>query len=86
MVPKDPIDIKATHEEEDKKEKEKIEARNKADNLVYVAEKSLKDAGDKVNKDLKEEIEKKMKEKPKEKKHLMTLWLWHAVQPYLRND
>lgn len=50
------------HAEDDKKEKEKIEARNKADNLVYVAEKSLKDAGDKVKKELKEEIEKKMKE------------------------
>lgn len=49
------------HVEEDKLEKEKIEARNKADNLVYVAEKSLRDAGDKVNKELKEEIEKKIK-------------------------
>ncbi len=49
------------HAEEDRKEKEKIEARNKADNMIYVAEKSLKDAGDKVQKDLKEEIEKKIK-------------------------
>lgn len=50
------------HEEEDKKEKEKIEVRNKADNLMYVAEKSLKDAGDKVEKGLKEDIEKKIKD------------------------
>lgn len=50
------------HAEEDKEEKEKIEARNKADNLVYVAEKSLKDAGDKAPKDIKEEVEKKLKE------------------------
>jgi molecular chaperone DnaK len=49
------------HGEEDKKEKEKIEAKNKADNLIYVSEKSLKDAGDKCPKDLKEEIEKKIK-------------------------
>ncbi len=49
------------HSEEDKKEKDKIEARNKADNMIYVAEKSLKDAGDKAPKDVKEEVEKKIK-------------------------
>jgi len=48
--------------ETDKAEKEKIEVRNKGDNMVYVAEKSLKDAGDKVEKSLKEEIEKKIKD------------------------
>jgi molecular chaperone DnaK len=47
--------------EKDKEEKEKIEVRNKADNMIYVSEKSLKDAGDKAPKDLKEEIEKKIK-------------------------
>jgi len=50
------------HAEEDRKEKERIEARNKADNMIYVAEKSLKDAGDKVPKDVKEMVEKKIKE------------------------
>lgn len=50
------------HAEEDKKEKEKIEVRNKADNTIYVAEKSLKDAGDKAPKEIKEEVENKMKE------------------------
>lgn len=50
------------HADEDKKEQEKIEARNKADNLIYTAEKSLKDAGDKTPKELKEEIEDKIKE------------------------
>lgn len=50
------------HAEEDTKEKEKIEVRNKADNMIYVAEKSLKDAGDKVTKDLKEEVDKKIKD------------------------
>lgn len=48
--------------EKDKEEKEKIEARNKADNMIYVAEKSLKDAGDKAPKDVKESVEKKIKE------------------------
>jgi len=50
------------HETEDKEEKEKIEVKNKADNLIYVSQKSLKDAGDKTPKELKEEIENKMKE------------------------
>jgi len=50
------------HMEEDQKEKERIEARNKADNMIYVAEKSLKEASDKVDKGLKESIEKKIKE------------------------
>lgn len=49
------------HADDDKKEKEKIEARNKADNMIYVAEKSLKDAGDKAPADLKKEVEDKIK-------------------------
>ncbi|MFZ6035117.1 MAG: molecular chaperone DnaK [Patescibacteria group bacterium] len=48
--------------EKDSQEKEKIEAKNKADNMIYVAEKSLKDAGDKAPKDVKENVEKKIKE------------------------
>lgn len=35
--------------EEDKKEKEKVEARNNADSAIYQAEKTLKDLGDKVD-------------------------------------
>lgn len=50
------------HAEEDIKEKEKIEARNKADNMIYVAEKSLKDAGDKAPEDIKSEVEEKIKD------------------------
>jgi molecular chaperone DnaK len=50
------------HSEEDKKTKEKIEARNNADNMIYVAEKSLKDAGDKLAKDIKDDVENKIKE------------------------
>jgi len=48
--------------QEDQKEKERIEARNKADNMIYVAEKSLKEEGDKIEKSLKESIERKIKE------------------------
>lgn len=46
--------------EEDNKKKELIEAKNQAENLVFTAEKSLKDAGDKVNEDLKKEINDKI--------------------------
>ncbi len=48
--------------EKDKDEKEKIEVKNKADNLIYTAEKSLKDVGDKAPKELKEAVEKKIKD------------------------
>lgn len=47
--------------EADKKKKEEIEVRNQADTLVYTAEKSLKDAGDKVPADVKTEVEEKIK-------------------------
>ncbi len=50
------------HAEEDKKKKELVEARNTADNLCYTAEKSLKDAGDKIPEDIRSEIEGKTKD------------------------
>jgi molecular chaperone DnaK len=50
------------HAQEDMREKERIEAKNKADNMIYVAEKSLKEAGEKISKEIKEEIEKKIKD------------------------
>lgn len=37
------------HADEDKKKKESVEARNQADTLIYTAEKTLADAGDKVS-------------------------------------
>ncbi|MDR1211472.1 MAG: molecular chaperone DnaK [Spirochaetaceae bacterium] len=37
------------HAEEDKKEKEKAEARNEADTMIYSTEKNIKDLADKVN-------------------------------------
>jgi len=45
------------HAEEDKKQKELIEARNMADNTVYTGEKLLKDNGDKISPELKKEVE-----------------------------
>lgn len=48
------------HASEDQEKKDKIEARNKADNMIYVAEKSLKDAGDKASADIKKEVEEKI--------------------------
>lgn len=51
-----------THASEDTEKKEKIEARNKADNMIYVAEKSLKDMGDKVKEEDKKMIDDKIKD------------------------
>ncbi|MFA4890033.1 MAG: molecular chaperone DnaK [Candidatus Paceibacterota bacterium] len=48
------------HADEDKKKKETAEARNGADTLVYTAEKSLRDAGDKVPADTKKSVEEKI--------------------------
>jgi molecular chaperone DnaK len=44
------------HADEDKKKMELVEAKNFADQMVHTAEKSLKDAGDKITDDLKKEI------------------------------
>lgn len=49
------------HAAEDAAKKEKIEARNKADNMLYQAEKTIKDAGDKAKAEDKTAIEEKMK-------------------------
>ncbi|MEX2054260.1 MAG: molecular chaperone DnaK [Candidatus Colwellbacteria bacterium] len=48
------------HASEDKAKKELAEARNQGEALVYTAEKSLKDAGDKVPADIRKEIEDKI--------------------------
>jgi molecular chaperone DnaK len=45
------------HAEEDRKRKELIEARNQADNMVYTAEKAMRDLGDKVPADVKSRVE-----------------------------
>jgi len=47
-----------SHEAEDKKKREEVEVKNQADTMAYTAEKTLKDAGDKVDAQQKEKIEK----------------------------
>jgi len=47
--------------EADRKKKELVEARNQADALVFTAEKTLKEAGDKVKKEDKEKVEAEIK-------------------------
>src|SRR5438876_2719038 len=49
------------HEAEDKQRREEIEVRNRADNLAYATEKSLKDMGDKIPAATKSELEAKVK-------------------------
>ncbi|MDR1511125.1 MAG: molecular chaperone DnaK [Synergistaceae bacterium] len=49
-----------SHEDEDKRKKELIEARNEADTFIYNAEKSLKDLGDKVTESEKASVEGKI--------------------------
>lgn len=49
------------HKDEDEKKAEIIKAKNSADSLVSTAEKSIKDAGDKVPADVKEKVEEKVK-------------------------
>ncbi|MFA6184249.1 MAG: molecular chaperone DnaK [Parcubacteria group bacterium] len=48
------------HAEEDKKRKEKVEAKNIAESLVYSTEKALKDSGDKISEDKKKPVIEKM--------------------------
>lgn len=50
-----------SHADEDKKKKEQVEARNQADTLIYTAEKTIKDAGDKVSEDDKKAVEEASK-------------------------
>ena len=48
------------HSEEDRKKRDLIEAKNGADSLIYTSEKSLSDAGDKVDSGVKEEVKNKI--------------------------
>lgn len=49
------------HADDDKKKREVIDAKNMADSLIFTAEKTLKDAGDKVDSNLKADVEEKIK-------------------------
>lgn len=48
------------HAEDDRKKKEMAEEKNRAETLVYTAEKSLRDGGDKVPADVKKDVEEKI--------------------------
>ncbi len=50
----------AQHAEEDRKKRDLVEARNQSDQAIYTAEKGLKDAGDKVSKDVRSAVEEKI--------------------------
>src|SRR4051812_16831980 len=51
-----------SHATEDEAKQAAIEARNNADNLIYTSEKTLKDAGDKVNAEDKQSVEDALRE------------------------
>ena len=50
-----------SHADEDKAKKELVEIKNMSDTLIYTAEKTLKDAGDKAKDEDKKEVEEKSK-------------------------
>jgi molecular chaperone DnaK len=55
------VEDAAAHEEEDKKRREQVEARNKADQLAYGVEKALEEVKDKLPADKVSDIEGKVK-------------------------
>lgn len=63
---KDEIDKKVkeaeAHAEEDKKRQEEIEIRNNADSMIYTAEKTIEELGEKVDAEKKSKIEELVKE------------------------
>ncbi len=48
------------HAKEDEEKKTQVEARNQADSLIFTAEKSLTDAGEKIDAELKKDVEEKI--------------------------
>ena len=48
------------HAEEDKKKKELVETRNLAEQMIYLAEKSLREGGDKISQEIKSGVEQKI--------------------------
>ncbi|ADL59248.1 molecular chaperone DnaK [Methanothermobacter marburgensis] len=59
---KQKIEEAKKHAEEDRRKQEEIEIRNNADSMIYTAEKTLEELGDKVPSDKKETIEKQVSE------------------------
>ncbi len=68
------------HEEEDKKKKEMVEMKNSAEQLVYSAEKALKDYKDKIPADVAKGIEEKIAEVKKAKEGTDTASLKTATE------
>lgn len=56
-----------TYAKEDRKKRELAEIKNQADNLIYVSEKTLREAGEKVSLETKKEVEEKISELKKVK-------------------
>jgi molecular chaperone DnaK len=50
----------SSHAEEDKRKKDEVETRNRADNLAYATEKMLKEIGDKVSESDKADVQKSL--------------------------
>ncbi|WP_432703550.1 molecular chaperone DnaK [Methanothermobacter thermautotrophicus] len=59
---KQKIEEAKKHAEEDRRKQEEIEIRNNADSMIYTAEKTLEELGDKVPADKKEAVEKQVSE------------------------
>jgi molecular chaperone DnaK len=57
------------HSGEDKSKRELVETKNQAEALIYTAEKSVRDAGDKVPEDIKKEINEKINTLKKTMEH-----------------
>jgi molecular chaperone DnaK len=55
------------HMEEDRRKRELAEAKNSADTLIYTAEKTLREAGEKISSDTKKEVEERISELKKVK-------------------
>ncbi len=50
----------AAHTQEDKKKRELVETRNQTEQMIYLAEKALRDAGDKISAEIKEAVNQKI--------------------------
>jgi molecular chaperone DnaK len=61
------VDESKKYEEQDKKKKELIDARNQADHLIYVSEKSVSDMGEKISADEKGKVNSAIEELKKVK-------------------
>ena len=48
------------HSEEDKRKKELVETKNQAEQTIYMSEKAVKDAGDKISQEIKESVNAKI--------------------------